>query len=91
MNTNEFYKSYTDTLAAYAKAARAEHASGYSADLTMERKYEEGFADAMLHAFILLTGNEPDQDLFETSCDDATCDGKCNSNYCENFTDEDAA
>lgn len=88
MNSNEFYKSYTESLAAYAKAARAEHASGYHADLTMERKYEEGFADAMAHAFILLTGNEPDPDMFETSCEDAECDGKCNSNYCENFTDE---
>jgi hypothetical protein len=87
MNRDEFYKSYTESLAAFAKASRAEHASDYHVDLTMERKYEEGFADAMAHAFVLLTGGELDPELFETSCEDAQCDGKCNSNYCADFTD----
>lgn len=81
----EFYKSYTNTLESYAKAVHAEHNAGYPADETMERKYEEGFKDAMEHAFILLTGHELDPDLYETSCDDVHCDGYCNSNYCENL------
>lgn len=84
----EFYKSLTESSAAFAKAARAETNSGYSdAMLSIERAYEDGFKDAMAHAFILLTGSEPDIDEYETSCEDALCDGKCDSNYCENYTE----
>lgn len=85
--STEFYKSYTDSLAAFARASRAEHASGYRFEDTMERKYEEGFVDAMKHAFILLTGHEPDVEQYETSCDDAECAGDCESNYCANLYD----
>jgi hypothetical protein len=91
MNKSEFYKSYTESLAAFAKASRAEHASGYRFEDTMERKYEEGFVDAMRHAFILLTGSEPDVEQYETSCEDAECAGDCNSNYCENLPDAEEA
>lgn len=81
----EFYKSYTDTLAAFAKAARAETTSGFGIDESVARSYEEGFKDAMAHAFTLITGHEPDTDLYETTCEDALCDGFCNSNYCADF------
>lgn len=85
-NYTEFYKSYTATLAAFAKAARAETTSGFGIDESVTRAYEEGFKDAMEHAFILLTGGVPDPDLYETSCEDALCNGQdCNSNYCENL------
>lgn len=86
-NHEEFYKSYTDTLAAFARASRAEHASGYGFEQTLERKYEEGFADAMRHAFMLLTGSELDPERYETTCEDAECAGDCDSNYCENIYD----
>ena len=84
-----FYKSYTESLAAFAKAARAETNSGYSdAMLSIERAYEDGFKDAMAHAFMLITGHEPDDERYETSCEDALCTGEdCNSNYCENIYD----
>ena len=85
----EFYESYTESLAAFAKAARAEQSSGYSdAMLSITRAYEDGFKDAMAHAFILITGYEPDSDYFETSCGYALCNGEdCDSNYCENLPD----
>jgi hypothetical protein len=83
-NHAEFYKSYTSSLEAWAIAERADQAADYSdAMLSMARAYEEGFKDAMAHAFILITGHEPDDEEYQTSCEDSECDGSCDSNYCE--------
>jgi hypothetical protein len=91
-NYAEFYKSYTSSLEAWALAERADQAADYSEfELTLERKYQEGFKDAMEHAFILITGHEPDPDYYETTCDDAFCEYECNKNYCANRCSECAA
>lgn len=85
-NLDEFYKSYTATLATYARLVHLDHDNEYDDfETTMERKYEEGFKDAMEHVFILLTGSSPDIDEYESSCDDVHCDGTCDSNYCANY------
>jgi hypothetical protein len=84
-NYAEFYKSYTSSLEAWALAERADQAADYSdAMLSMARSYEEGFKDAMAHAFILITGYEPDSDYYETTCSDSDCEDECNNNYCAN-------
>ena len=86
---SEFYTAYTKAFSEAALAARAEQASNYSSiDLTMERNLTEGYRAGMAYAFELLTGYEPDPDLFEDTCDNAFCDGECNQNFCEARTDE---
>jgi hypothetical protein len=85
----QFYKAYTEALEAWALAERADQATGYSEfELAIERKYQEGFKDAMAAAFTLLTGEEPDPDYYEDTCDDAFCNGECNQNYCASRADD---
>lgn len=87
MNRADFYKSLTESSASFAKAARTEHTDYSNIEFSMERAREEGFRDGLIHAFTLLAGYEPDIDEYETSCEDALCDGKCDSNYCENYSE----
>lgn len=83
-NFTEFYKNYTATLADYARLVHEDHNNGYDDfETTLERKYQEGFKDAMEFAFIVLNGTSPDIDEYETSCDDVKCKGDCDSHFCE--------
>ena len=85
MNHADFYNALTQAWATFAKSARAETNDRSDAMLSIQRALDEGYKDALQDAFMMLTGQEPDPDCFETSCEDALCKGRdCNSNYCEN-------
>jgi hypothetical protein len=89
MNITEFLTSLNDSERAFVAAAAAEIASGYHADDTMERKYEEGFNDGMRHAYTLLTGDAvPCQhDNYSESpavCSEHGDDAECWEMICDN-------
>jgi hypothetical protein len=87
---SRFYAALTEALATWAKAERIAQSENYADAAHLgESKFAAGFAEGMEQAFALLLNDEINQDFYETSCDDFECDGKCNSNYCENFGDSD--
>lgn len=57
MNKQELEALLKTTNSLYTKATEAEEESGYHADLTMERKYEEGWLDALNHVYVLTYGH----------------------------------
>lgn len=57
---HEFAKSYRHTLGEFIGAVVRCHENGDEFEDVLDRKYEEGFAEGMAHAYMLLTG-----DVFE--------------------------
>jgi len=90
MSEQEFITSLRDSERKHAEAVQAEMASDYSdALLSMERAYEEGFVDAMRHAYTLLTGWPApcDHDKYSESifaCSQHGDDAPCHERHCDN-------
>jgi hypothetical protein len=58
MSKQEFLESLYDSERNLVEAVTIEYESGFDDyEATLERKYEEGFIDAMRHAYTLLTGD----------------------------------
>ena len=55
-SNEEFSKSYTHTVGEFVGAVVRCHESGDEFEDILDRKYEEGFADGLAHAYALLTG-----------------------------------
>lgn len=65
---------------ALATSIEAEEASGYHADYTMERKYEEGFLDALEFIYTLNNGYPYIEEAKEEFC---TCEQDCLKKQCK--------
>lgn len=58
-----FHASLADSERSLAAAIKREEASDYDADASLDRKYEEGFVDAMWHVIHLGIMPAPEKEM----------------------------